>query len=150
MSDNLADVLRDIVSGMANPTFVEVAQMAQDLTEKQVKESWAERHDPNRDPWAALHGESFAGLSKKSGRRSSRAHLDMAAAADIRRGITSDQGFESRGQMPRYAFWQNDGTTSTGWGTGIAPREFWAFAEDTLDLVAALLAEKAAKNVAEG
>jgi hypothetical protein len=150
MESDLATVLREIVEGMKNPSLPEVAEIAQELLAHQVKQSWDERVTPDREMWPALHGESFAGLSRKSGRRSARAHLDMAAAHDISEGTVSEKGFETRGQLPQYWSFQDDGTLSTGWGGGIEPREFWGLGDDLLNLVADILAQKAAKAMTGG
>lgn len=146
---DLVTTLREIVAGLADPSFEDVAKITQELLAKQVKQSWQDRHDQNQDAWAGTKQSSFAGISKRfPGRKWGRAVLDMAAAADIKEGTVDDTGFETRGTLPFYWAWQNDGTDSTGFGPPIPAREFWAFGDDMLDLVNELLAEKAAKKFA--
>jgi hypothetical protein len=66
----------------------------------------------------------------------------------IRYGTASDGGFETQ-ELARYGLWQSDGTTKTGWGPPIPARSFWSFGDDLLNLVAELMAAKAAKAVTE-
>lgn len=145
----LPELLKDAVAGMASPTFEEVAKAAQTLLAKQVKQSWAEKQDPDEAAWVGLKGKSFAGHSRRyPGKVWPRAILDMAMGADIKEGVTSKDGFETRGTLPYYWSWQNDGTkNNTGWGGPIPAREAWGFGQDLLDLCNSLLADKGAQVI---
>src|SRR5262245_15161133 len=123
---DLATTLREIVDGLRNPSFVEVAKIAQELLAKQVRQSWALKQSADQEAWPRRTRKSFAGISKRfEGKSWGRALLDMASAADISKGTASNEGFETRGQLPDYWAWQNDGTSVTGphrQGAGIPPR----------------------------
>lgn len=75
--------------------------------------------------------------------------IEHKAFRAIRESKITDEGFETD-DLPRYGMWQTDGTDKTGWGGPIPERSFWAFGDDILDLVADILAEKAARKVAGG
>lgn len=169
----LLDILRDMQAGVADPSMREIAMAAQDLLAKQVRQSWEQRQDENEDPWLPTKRPSYAGvLGRKMGiahghllgykatgvwrfygqddltPHQSDSFLMLSALADIRRSTVDDTGFETGGQIKRYWLWQSEGTTKTGFGPPIPARSFWGFGEDLLDLVADLLAEKAAKAIA--
>ena len=168
----LLTALRDIQNAVANPGKREIATIAQELLLKQIRQSWEQRQDENEEAWVGLKRPSYAGVLgrhmgiahghllgyKATGEwrfygkddlqpHQSESFLSRSALDGIRRGIVNDDGFESAGRLKRYWEWQSEGTTKTGFGPPIPARSFWAFGEDLLDLVADLLAEKAAKAV---
>ena len=171
--NDLLSTLRDIQSGLANPGLREIAGIAQELLIKQVRQSWEGRHGPNMEEWAGLKRPSYAGFLKtrrgqvgsvdfnllhykETGERvyekersfnPTDAFIAHNAVRAIRDGSVSDKGFETHA-IKQYGLWQSDGTDKTGWGPPIPARPFWAFGDDLLDLVADLLADRAAKAVA--
>lgn len=167
----LAEILVDMKKGIADPSRLEIARAAQDLLAKQVRQSWELRHDQDENAWVGLKRPSFAGVLGKHmghghllgyketgqwrfyGRDELAPHqnesfLSQSALKDIRYATVTDRGFETGGQIKRYWLWQDQGTSRTGWGPPIPARAFWAFGDDLLELVAVLLAEKAATAVA--
>ncbi len=174
---SLASALEDIASGLAHPSFIDVARIAQELTVKQMRQSFALRQTPDQEPWPALKRPSYAGVLKitkenllgykETGEISAylkgrgvtgvtgaavdqrESFLSQRAYSIVARGKVSDTGLEVRGTLQRYGWWQDEGTNnSSGWGGPIPAREFWGFGEDTLDLVNGLLADQAVKVVA--
>lgn len=180
--DDLASVLRQIQAGLADPGKREIAQVAQELLAKQVRQSWQQRQTEDEFPWPPLKRPSFAGVLgkhmgmahfyllhyKESGEKRfygdtenesseffgkaapmpTEAFIMHKAIRAIRDGTVNDQGFETH-DLAKYGLWQSDGTDKTGWGPPIPARSFWAFGGDILDLVAELLAKKAAKTFSE-
>ncbi len=159
---SLERVLKDATDGLGS-SVREVAQAAKELLAKQVRQSWEKRQDPNENAWAGLKQPSFAGVLKAShrhllGQKKSGAaafygkdnltpnqdmsFLGLKAIKDVREAPVTDDGFATRGRLPKYWSWQDQGTNNnTGWGGPIPAREFWAFGEDTLELIGELLAE---------
>lgn len=159
---DLASALKDIAAGLAKPSLTDVAQIAQELTVKQMRQSFQQHQTPNEEPWPELKRPSFAGVLKLSkkyllhykatgetkfyGRDAvagSESFMAQRAYSIVARGKATDAGLEVRGAMQSYYEWQNSGTSSTGWGPPIPAREFWGFGNDTLDLVNNLLADRA-------
>ncbi len=74
-------------------------------------------------------------------------HLAHMAIRAIRNSAVTEKGFTVDQRLPKYGYWQDEGTTKTGWGGPIPAREFWAFGDDLLDTVNGLLADKGLRAV---
>jgi len=160
-------VLRDLSKGVADLPLAEVARVAQELLVKQMRQSFQSEQSPDEDPWPVRKRPSFAGVLKLSrkallhykatgetkffGRDAlpwSESFLAQRAYSIVARGKATKKGLEVHGSMQTYFGWQNEGTTKTGWGPPIPARPFWGFGADLLDVVNALVADKAVQAVA--
>jgi hypothetical protein len=164
---DLLTVLRDVQNGLEGPSFREVAEIAQELLAKQVRQSWELRQSPDQEAWAPTKRPSYAGVLKASHRHllgykrtgehafygvddltgnQQDAFVGLKGLREIRQAKVEDDGFATVGKLPKYGLWQSDGTTKTGpggIGGPIPAREFWGWGQDTLDLVQSLLGERA-------
>lgn len=159
--------LRDLSKGVAALPLADVARVAQELLVKQMRQSFQNEQTPDQNPWPARKRPSFAGVLKLSRKALlhykatgqtlffgqtalpwSESFLAQRAYSVVARGKATAKGLEVHGAMQSYWGFQNEGTTSTGWGPPIPAREFWGFGQDLLDVVNALVADKAVQAVA--